>query len=239
MPVFPTLDRVPAFDERSRSYGIRPLVAGIERKRTMWPIPDPLPLDQGAEGACVGFGWSAQLAVGPIYNPATTSYAQRFYADARIVDQAEGRNYPEGASMLAGAKVARSRGVITGYKWAFGVEDVIDTLCAKGPVLLGIPWYESMYATEPDGRVRVNGQMVGGHCILATGYLPADSSWRGNYIQWVNSWGPSYGLNGVGYVKDSDLSLLLGQQGEALIADEVDPEVSVPWWHRFLRGWFW
>lgn len=234
MPTFPRLDRQPAFDQRSRNFSIRPLVAGIRRQKSLWPIPSPLPLDQGAEGACVGFGWSGQMAVGPIYNPASNSYARQYYEDARQVDRSEGRYYREGASVLAGAKVAQRRGLINGYRWAFGVDDVIDTLCAKGPVVLGINWYESMYQTNPDGRVVVNGQIVGGHCILATGYIPNDSEWGGNYIQWVNSWGPSYGKQGVGYIRDTDLAMLLNQQGEACIADEIKPEVAKPWWWRFL-----
>lgn len=237
MPQFPVLDRIPVFDPRSRMYGIRPLVAGTPSRKTLWPIPAPLPLNQGSEGACVGFGWSAQLSVGPIYNPTTNDYARTYYEDARLIDRAEGRVFSEGASVLAGAKVAQARGLITAYRWAFGVDDVVSALCAQGPVLLGLPWYESMYGTLPDGRVVVNGQLVGGHCILATGFIPAaENKWRTDVIQWVNSWGPTYGFNGVGYISRADLASLLSQDGEALIADEVNPEARRPWWWRFLPG---
>ncbi len=184
---------------------------------------------------CVGFGWTGQMAVGPIFNRGSNTYAQAYYMAARRIDRREGRNWPEGASVLAGAKVAKSRGLISGYKWAFGIEDVIDTLCAKGPVVLGINWYESMYETDFVGKVQVNGALVGGHCILATGYIQNHPEFGGDWIQWLNSWGPHYGVRGVGFIRVRDLDMLLKQGGEAVIANEVSPRIQaphVPWYQR-------
>lgn len=189
----------------------------------MWKIPRPLPLNQGAEGACVGFGWSGQLSVGPIFNKTNNAYAKDYYTWARAIDKLAGNVFAEGASVLAGAKVAKNRGLISGYRWAFGINDVIDTIIAKGPVVLGIPWYDSMYGTLNDGRIEVNGPQVGGHCILAVGYYPNHLAWGGNWIALLNSWGRTYGVNGIGWVRDSDLSMLLQNDGEAVIADEIDP----------------
>jgi hypothetical protein len=186
----------------------------------------------------VGFGWSAELSVGPIFNRTNNDYAQAYYLAARAIDRAEKRYFPSGASVLAGAKVALQRGLISGYRWAFGIDDVIDTLVSKGPVVLGINWYESMYQTDLAGKVRMNGSLVGGHCILASGYIQDHPQWRGDWIQWVNSWGPSYGVNGVGYIAVPDLTALLKQNGEACIADEIDPTVAKPkpaWW-RWVSG---
>ncbi len=199
-------------------------------------VPEPLPLNQRTEGACVGFGWSAQLAVGPIHNPTDNVYAQDYYRSAVHVDRAAGRYWAVGASVLAGAQVARRRKVITGYRWAFGIDDVIDTLVVKGPVLLGLNWYDSMYRTRPDGRVRVDGSIVGGHCILATGYIHLHPRWGGSWIEWVNSWGPTYGVDGKGYIRATDLGDLLQQSGEACIADEVQPRRPEPNRRRALPG---
>lgn len=233
----PKMDRRVAFDERSRAYGIRPLVAGAVRQTTLHDVPRPLPLDQGSEGACVGFGWSAQLAVGPIFNPASNLYAQAYYQAARTIDQLAGRYFPDGASVLAGAEVGRRRGLFTGYRWAFGVDDVIDTICAKGPVVLGLDWYEGMYQTEDEGRVRIHGARVGGHCILATGYVHGHPRWGGNWVRWTNSWGHAYGVQGNGFIRVDDLAGLLAANGEACIADEVAPVIPRPrlsWWRRLL-----
>lgn len=232
----PVLDRRVAFDERSRNHPIRPFLgARVLRKTTLHQIPYPLPLNQGAEGACVGFGWTGQMAVGPIFNKGSNTYARAYYMAARAVDRAAGRYWPEGASVLAGAHVARQRGLISGYKWAFGIDDVIDTLCVKGPVVLGVNWYESMYDTDLAGKVQINGAHVGGHCILATGFIQNHPQWGGDWIQWVNSWGPNYGVRGVGYISVADLKMLLGQDGEACIANEVLSRVEAPpvsWYQR-------
>jgi hypothetical protein len=221
----PKLDRRVAFDPRSRAYGISPYVAGTPLKKTLWEIPRQLPLNQGTEGACVGFGWSALLGVGPIFNVATNRFAQQFYEDARAEDKRNGVDFAEGASVLAGARVAKKRGLISGYKWAFGIQDVVNTICAKGPVVLGIPWFDGMYETDSRGLVSVNGSLVGGHCITATGYWPNHPVFGGNVIQWINSWGPGYGLRGIGYIREMELSYLLSQEGEAVIADEIAPIV--------------
>lgn len=219
----PQLDRRIAFDERSRAYGIRPFVAGTKLQKTLWTIPRTLPLNQGTEGACVGFGWAALLGVGPIYNVADNRFARAFYEDARREDQRNGVDFPDGASVLAGARVARSRGLISGYKWAFGIADVIATICGKGPVVLGLPWYEGMYETDSRGLVSVNGSLVGGHCITATGYWPQHPIFGGDVVQWINSWGSGYGLRGVGYIRTMELAYLLKQDGEAVIANEIAP----------------
>lgn len=182
----------------------------------------------------MGFGWSGQMAVGPIMNPADNAYARQYYADAQELDRSEGRAFAEGATVLAGAKVAQDRGLITGYKWAFGIQDVIDSLVAKGPVVLGLNWYDGMYETGPEGRVAVNGPLVGGHCILATGFVLNHKTWGGNWIRWTNSWGPTYGVNGNGYIREMDLAALLAQDGEAVIADEIAPVVKRPWWDSIV-----
>lgn len=236
----PKLDRQVRFDERSRNYGIRQLIGqDVPRKTTRWQIPNNFPLNQGREGACVGFAWAHQLGVGPIFNPSTQAAAFNLYREARLIDQMEGNDFAEGATLLAGAKAAKRSGKVTAYRWAFGLDDVIDALCSHGPVVLGINWYDGMYATEAQGRIRVNGPLVGGHAILATGYIHRHPKWSGNWIEVLNSWGRTYGNDGYGYFRDIDLGMLLDQDGEACIADEATPRPIVPptWWHQFLGRW--
>jgi hypothetical protein len=181
------------------------------------------PLDQGAEGHCVGFGCSHDLGGSPVRIPdLNDGFAHDVFYGARYIDRTEhGWNWPDGASVLAGAKELRKRTFIEGFRWAFSIEDLRDAIITIGPAILGINWYDSMYETDPYGNVEVNGSIVGGHCIMVYGYNPA---WRiqgqpGKHeiFRWQNSWGPSYGVNGRGVIKAEDLARLLAEDGEACI----------------------
>ena len=57
------LDRIIFFDERSRAYPIRRMVAVKKPRSYTWRCKTYL--DQGSEGACVGFGIAHELAARP------------------------------------------------------------------------------------------------------------------------------------------------------------------------------
>lgn len=183
-------------------------------------------LDQGQEGACVGFGWTGELLASPA--PFRTDsltgskYAQSIYEAAKKVDEYPGENY-EGTSVLAGAKVLKDKGYLSEYRWAFSVEDIRNTIITQGPVVIGIPWLDGMYETRPSGLVDVSGPEVGGHCLVLTGYNPkmriAGEGYFKRYevFRWRNSWGTVYGKNGDGWIQASDLYTLLKQTGEACV----------------------
>ena len=57
------LDRIKFFDDRSRGFPIRALVGPKELRSYTWRCD--IFLDQGNEGACVGFGVSYELAARP------------------------------------------------------------------------------------------------------------------------------------------------------------------------------
>lgn len=217
----PKLDRIAYKDPRSRNYGIRPLLSPtVTRRSIQWAFPRHFPLNQGEEGACVGFGWCAELATAPIMYMTSNDYAFQYYKAARSHDRAMGNNWPEGASVLAGAKVAQKSGMVSEYRWAFGLDDVVNTLIQKGPVVLGVNWYESMYETDVNAQVVLAGDVVGGHCITAIGYH-RNKAGIGECVAWLNSWGPAYGRRGVGYVRLADLDRLLDEGGEACIATDI------------------
>ena len=187
-------------------------------------------LDQGAEGACVGFAWCGELMASPkpIRFDDADDFARTIYREAQHVDEWPGENY-EGTSVLAGAKVIQASGLIGEYRWAFGVDDVIDTLCAPyadggGPVVIGIPWLDGMYETRPSGLVDVSGSIVGGHALTLIGYHPnmliRGEPGRHEVVKWRNSWGSIYGRRGTGYVRVDDL--------ERLLASAYGAEACVP-----------
>jgi hypothetical protein len=183
-------------------------------------------LDQGREGACVGFGWTGELLASPrphvVAPEKGNEYARDYYYRCKEVDEWEGVDY-EGTSVLAGAKVAKELGYIQEYRWALGIDDLRAAVIQKGPAVIGIPWYEGMYNTRPSGLVEVSGDMVGGHCILITGYHPSmripGEDWHARFevFRWRNSWGFDYGKAGNGLIRMEDLRDLLGGMGEACI----------------------
>lgn len=220
------LDWAPNHDPRSKAFPVRATIATPPRKRDkLWRVGEIL--DQGSEGACVGFGWTAENLATPVavdlskvaYNVPRdpTEYALNLYRRAQVLDEWAGEDY-SGTSVNAGAKVARENGLVREYRWAFGIEDVVNTVLAKGPVVLGIEWRYDMY-WAPNGVLKATGKVVGGHCIAAVGYTlksPKLGGEDGVILQ--NSWGKDWGINGLAEIKVSDLALLLENHGEAAVA---------------------
>jgi len=219
-----TFDWVSEHDSKSRKYAIRSILKqrDVVKKQTLWQ--EGIVLDQGSEGACVGFAWTGELLAEPEAPRAQPSFdyanslAISFYNEAKTIDEWPGENY-EGTSVLAGAKVMQKSGFIGEYRWCFGIDDVRDAVISEGPVVIGIPWYNGMYDTLPNGLVKLSGKPTGGHAILITGYSP--SRRFGNVTEeafrWRNSWGTDYGVNGSGWIKYKDLAKLLAENGEACV----------------------
>lgn len=225
------LDRVPQFDERSR--GFAAIAPDDTRNFRSYTWSCGIHLDQGREGACVGFGITHELAARPKVVLRDAAFALQLYSRARQLDEWDGEDY-SGTSVLAGLKAAhelvntRGRALINEYRWAFGIQDVLRVIGYAGPVVLGINWYEDMYDPDEHGFIHASGQIAGGHCILAKAVrivridnsLPA--TWENvdkekSYVTLHNSWGEGYGVGGDAYVSVNDLDKLLSDQGEAAI----------------------
>ena len=216
------LDWRPRFDERSRNFPISAVVRKtVRRKNRLWKV-GPI-LDQGQEGACVGFGWTAEALATPVaVNLSKVKarvprqpqpFAQYVYKFAKTIDEWEGEDY-DGTSVLAGAKAMQTFALLKEYRWAFSIDEMIDGLISKGPVVLGIPWYEGMYEA-PNGVLKVSGENVGGHCILAVGYTVSSQKLGGKpSVTLQNSWGKEWGINGLAEIEVSELEKLL-KDGEA------------------------
>jgi hypothetical protein len=58
------LGRRTEFDPRSRNYPARTLLAVEPPRTNLWPLAEYL--DQGSEGACVGFAWTHELLAEPV-----------------------------------------------------------------------------------------------------------------------------------------------------------------------------
>ena len=101
----------------------------------------------------------------------------------------------------------------TKYGWCFGIDDTINWIIRRGPVVLGINWYESMYETTKQGLIMVDGPIAGGHAIMANGFWPAHPTF-GDILVLTNSWGRGWGLGGRGYLPIESAQRLLSEDGE-------------------------
>lgn len=221
----PRLDWQPRHDPRSRSYPVRAALPKAVRETGKQWLPGRVVTDQGHEGACVGHAWTNDALAAPKADTKATAaaadvYARGVYRSAQRIDEWPGEAY-DGTSVLAGAKVMQSRGHMVEYRWAFSIDDVKDSVIERGPVVIGVPWFEDMYQTGANGLVRVGGPLVGGHALLVYGYHPGASvpgvDGPVRLFRWRNSWGRSYGINGNGWIRYEDLRDLLAGQGEACV----------------------
>lgn len=210
------LDWKSRHDPRSLTFPVADTISQTPvRKDKTW-TPGPI-IDQGQEGACVGFGWTdeATATPTPVKLKDATKFAQGLYELAKTLDEYPGTNY-DGTSVLAGAKAMGKKGLLKEYRWAFSIDDVVNSLLVHGPVVLGIDWYEDMFNPVNGDVLRVSGALAGGHCILAVGYRVASID-GADAIVLQNSWGPSWGKGGLARIKVSDLARLLAGNGEACV----------------------
>lgn len=220
------LGRMPEFDERSRAFTVKNVIPlGAEPRTWFWDCF--VRLNQGTEGACVGFGWAAELAASPVVIPNVTNQVGfDIYHAAQKIDEWPGENY-EGTSVLAGAKIALANGWVPEYRWAFNHDDLVLAVAHMGPAIIGINWYTGMDQIGADGIAHVFGTVRGGHCVCIIG---VDIGQKLFLIQ--NSWGQSWGQDGRCWITFDDMKRLLSERGDACIpmkrVGPADPEPDPP-----------
>lgn len=231
------LGRIYRQDLRSLNFLIRSRIdpENVRKPRSYtWSVP--MTLDQGPDGACVGFGYSHELAARPqSVIGVDYHFALNLYYRIQKQDPWPGGAYPgaeefyEGTSVLSGAQVLRSDGYYTSYYWALDARQVAEGVAYKGPAVLGLSWYNGMFDPDENGFLHATGPLAGGHCVLAHSvkivYKFRWSFWRTrtwddvdydrSYIKIHNSWGPGWGDNGDAKISLRTLDFLLSDQGEA------------------------
>lgn len=217
------LDRIPAFDQRMLAFPIQDALNSDQSKviTKKWETPGGTPvLDQGAEGACVGFGVTNELSYYPVAIPNldATFARESIYWVAQEADPWPGGSYPgaspryEGTSVLYGVKAAADLGYYQEYRWARSERELALGVGYLGPSIIGVDWYEGMFKPAKDGYIRISGEKVGGHCCLVIGINA-----KSGYYTIHNSWGPSWGKNGTAKLSRKDMATLLNANGEACI----------------------
>jgi hypothetical protein len=208
----PMLDRLVQFDERSREYPVSELLTRDQTKPRGYRWRVNAWLDQGQEGACVGFSWAHELAARPVEIKGTSfELAYRIYKEAQKIDEWEGEDY-EGTSVLAGAKVCQQMGYIGEYRWAFDLDDLVLAIGHLGPAIIGVPWFKGMENPGSCGYLHATGAQTGGHAILVYGVDPKNRTFLLH-----NSWGRDWGNDGTCKVDYDLMQTLLNGWGEACI----------------------
>jgi hypothetical protein len=218
------LDRLVEFDERSRQYPIRSLLVDQPLRSYTWSCTQHL--DQGSEGACVGFSWAHELISrpAPVKGLDAKFARDKIYKVAQTLDEFPGEDY-EGTSVLGGVKACQQAGYIGEYRWAFSLEDALRAIAYKGPGVLGTNWYEGMFQVDPKGFVHPTGSVVGGHAILVKAINTTKRR-----VTLHNSWGSDWGIGGDCYLAFEDFERLLHEDGEFCvpIVRSVVPIASIP-----------
>lgn len=241
MDYTPIMGRLVDHDARSLAYGV-PVLPKSALQSVSWTRRFPV-LDQGQLGSCTGNAATGVLGTDSAGRTAATSvtvsaagaaashgafaagdhvldeqFAVSLYSLATMLDSVPGQFPPTdtGSTGLGVAKALKALGLATGYSHAFSLQALASALQA-GPVIIGIPWLQSMFNPASDGRIVVdqNSGLAGGHELeIAAWDAGTDEYWL------TNSWGTSWGQGGRGYLTAADLRWLLSQQGD----------VTVPQW---------
>jgi hypothetical protein len=188
-----------------------------------WGIPEGEPvLNQGKEGACVGFGVTNELRFNPvpIMGLDERFAREQIYWPAQHIDDWEGGSYSganpfyEGTSVRAGLEAAQELGYVGEYR-AANNEYEMALAMTLGPVIIGVDWYEGMFRPDKRGYIKPTGAKMGGHCCLVIGLKVTRGPSGSGYYTIYNSWGPTWGDKGTAKIRRVDMARLLDDGGDA------------------------
>lgn len=212
------------FHPGNLNYPIRSLLPRRPRPDfRIWDISSPpFPLNQLEEGACVAHGWAGELASAPVRFAVDQAWTWKFWQLVQHQDRVMGNDFGgQGATVLAGANAARYVKAISEFRWALTIDDILDTIAFRGPVVFGTSWYNSMFKPDRNGLLRVvKDNSNQGHCYLANRYYRRHPVF-GECVGILNSWDLTWGLNGVAFIPVSGLATLRSDNGEFCVATDI------------------
>jgi hypothetical protein len=135
------------------------------------------------------------------------------YGRATALDDYQGTYPPTdtGSDGLTIAKVLKERNIIDSYQHATSLAATLTALQSQA-VITGTEWREDMFNPDDDGRLRITGDVAGGHEYLLRG---VDVE---NKRVWMrNSWGKTWGVAGEAYFTWDDFEELLHADGDVTV----------------------
>jgi hypothetical protein len=175
------------------------------------------PFDQGDMGSCTGNAVAGAAMTAPLWRAGrnlTEVDAVRCYSDATRWDRIPGHFPPDdtGSTGLAAAKAGVRLGWFRSYRHAFDLHAALASL-GRGPVVVGINWYEGFDRPIGDSaRLEISGSVRGGHEIELLEINVDDQFVRG-----PNSWGTAWGDKGYFTMTWDTLGRLLAEDGDCRV----------------------
>lgn len=214
--------RLPAIDFRDRKFLLE-IPAKMPTTGIKYYFTRPA-MNQGATPQCVAYSGEQFLLSGAVVNRMYKT-PEQLYKECQAVDEWEGSNY-DGTSVRALFKVLQGKKFISEYRWAFNLSAVVEHVLTTGPVVFGTNWYGSMMDTDALGYIRIKSGsfIVGGHAYMVKGVNVKKQA-----LRVINSWGRSWGQNGLAWLSFTDAERLISEAGEAATAKElVFTETTTP-----------
>lgn len=212
------LDWRPKPDPRSEAFRFTniPMCSSLATRNQIQRVKS-VHLNQFQEGACTGFGEEHVRALSPYPQHTSNLIAREVYLEARRQDEWPGEDY-EGSSVNGAMKAARLFGYITSWMWARTTSEARHGLSYHGAGEAGTWWWTGMWDTDSNGFIHPTGYKEGGHAYAVSGF-----GWLngGRYYTIENSWGPDWGVNGSARIWETDLLMLLDDDGELAFPKKV------------------
>ena len=184
--------------------------------------------DQKDTPMCVSYSGIGAMVASPVRNFPNISFAD-FYKLCQKSDRWPGEDY-DGSSIHGGCIALKSLGLISEYRWATTVDEVVDYVLTKGPMWIGTTWHNSMFKPDKNGFLHPEGGEAGGHAYLIIGCNRETKGPNGaiGACTIVNSWGRRWGKedragnkNGRALITFDTLKTLLDDDGEAAVITEL------------------
>ena len=131
------------FDERSRGFPVTAALTASQQTPRSYTWRNPIRLDQGNLGSCVGNAWTHEAAARPFEVPGLNEkVAVNVYNRAQQFDAYD--DTPAGGGHLGAGRSEGGDGVGLAEAVPLGLQGFDDLVLAvghKGPAVLGINWW--------------------------------------------------------------------------------------------------
>lgn len=174
----------------------------------------PVRLDQGSEGACVGFGIAHVMACHPLPQILTKAVAFFFYEGGKEHDEWPGIDY-EGTSGNGVLRFLQKMGLIGRFYRIRSIKELDFILCTKGTVGGGFPWKRGCFEPDRNGYIKYTGRTEGGHFVCIN-----ERNFERDDYGIVQSWGRDHGIDGEVKITASDMGQMFADGGRVYWFEE-------------------